>query len=310
VNHLRKCEEETGVDMNLPFDRKKVMEFLGWMEARGLKSRSMSTYLSGVRAFHIASGYEDPFLRDPMVKLILKGQDNWDKLQDRLEGKVGKLPVTINVMMLLKKMLVKVDWTKIEKRLFWAVATVAWSGSFRIHELVSRKRKEFDGQTTLLWGDVGFGDSQLKGEKVEWVSVHVKSPKVDRVGAGDRIQVFQLGSFMCPVAAMSKWRKESKLVEECEMPVFRHESGLCLTGAEVNKMMKVLTEDLSVLVPGGEVRSHSFRSGVPSEMAKDGRDAESIQAVGRWKSDAYKSYVKLPLTRRAELARSVGKRSG
>ena len=89
INHLKRCEEETGVSMSLPFDDKKVMEFLGWMEARGLRSRSMSTYLSGIRAYHIAAGHKDPFVRDPMVKLILKGQDNWDKLQDRLGGKLG-----------------------------------------------------------------------------------------------------------------------------------------------------------------------------------------------------------------------------
>ena len=38
---------------------------------------------------------------------------------------------------------------------------------------------------------------------------------------------------------------------------------------------------------------------VPSEMAKRGESTESIQAVGRWKSDAYKAYVKVPLVRRA-----------
>ena len=86
INHLRRCEEEIGVDMSLPFDDSKTFEFLGWMEARGLKSRSMSTYLSGIRALHIASGFKEPFLRNPMVKLILRGQDNFDKLDDGEAG--------------------------------------------------------------------------------------------------------------------------------------------------------------------------------------------------------------------------------
>ena len=87
INHINRCEQEIGVNMSLPFDDKKTLEFVGWMEARGLKSMSMSTYLSGVRAYHVGSGYKDPFLRDPLVKRILKGQDNWDKLKDKLEGK-------------------------------------------------------------------------------------------------------------------------------------------------------------------------------------------------------------------------------
>jgi site-specific recombinase XerC len=308
VNHLERCELDTGVCMSLPFDDKKVMEFMGWMENRGLRSRSMATYLSGVRAFHIASGYKDPFLRDPMVKLILKGQENFDRLQDRLEGKAGKLPVTLNVMKLLKKNLVKAAWSELEKRIFWAVAAVAWSGSFRIHELCSRKAAEFDIQTTLLWEDISFGEVELAGERIEAVSMHVKSPKVDRVGAGDKIQVFELGNFMCPVAAMRKWMERSKLKQEEKMPVFRMESGVLMTGAEMNRRLKMLTREVDSLVPGGVIKSHSFRSGVPSEMAKAGQDAEAIQAVGRWKSDAYKAYVKLPVAKRAVMARQIGRK--
>ena len=307
INHLRRCEEESGVDMSLPFDDSKTFEFLGWMEARGLKSRSMSTYLSGIRALHIASGFTEPFLRNPMVKLILRGQDNFDKLEDRMTGELGKLPVTKDVMMLIKKNLLKTDWSRLEKRLLWAVFTLAWSGSFRIHELVSRSTAEFDSQTTLLWQDVSFSEVELKGEKIKSVSVHIKSPKVDRIGAGDNIQVFQLNNFMCPVAAMDKFRAESKCKEEKEMPVFRKACGLCVSGAEINRRLAVLTKEVGNLVPGGVIKSHSFRSGVPSEMAKNGESSEAIQAVGRWKSDAYRVYVKLPLSRRADMARKAGK---
>lgn len=307
INHINRCQQEIGVDMSLPFDEKKTMEFVGWMEARGLRSRSMSTYLSGVRAFHVGSGYKDPFLRDPLVKLILKGQDNWDKLQDKLGGKEGKLPVTKNIMKMIKNNLVKIDWSKLEKRLFWAVATLAWSGSFRIHELCSRKEGEFDGQTTLLWRDINFGKLKLDQEELRTISVHVKSPKVDKIGAGDNIQVFQLSNFMCPIKAMDSYKAETKIRVEPDMPVFRLESGVCLTGAEVNRRLAILTSEVSNLVPGGVISSHSFRSGVPSEMARAGKDVAAIQAVGRWQSDAYKSYLKMPLTRRAELARGMGK---
>ena len=57
INHLNKCENDTGANMSLPFDLNKTLEFIGWMKARGLKSRTMSTYLSGVRMHHISLGY-------------------------------------------------------------------------------------------------------------------------------------------------------------------------------------------------------------------------------------------------------------
>ena len=51
--------------------------------------------------------------------------------------------------------------------------------------------------------------------------------------------------------------------------------------------------------------SHSFRNGVPSEMVKTGVDQESVKAVGCWCSNAYKAYMKLPSSRRADMARRM-----
>ena len=270
LNHLVACSEETGTDMSFPFNEEKTLEFVGWMEARGLKSGTMSTYLAGIRACHISVGYNEPCLRFPMVKLILKGQENWDRVRAKLEGKVGRLPVTITMMKFLKNKLLEAKWPISEKRLFWAIATMAWSGAFRIHELCSRDRTQFDPQTTLLWGNIKMGKLQLKGKYWGTISVFVKSPKVDRVGAGDDIEIFQLDNFMCPTAAMAKYRETNKLGEDPNMPVFRLPSGQCFTGAEMNRRLSALTATMTQVVPGGQIRSHSFRSGVISEMARAG----------------------------------------
>ena len=189
LNHLERCRVETGMDMSLPFTKVKTLQLVGWMEARGLKSGTMATYLSGVRAIHIACCYEVPSLRDPLVNQILKGQDNFDKVQKRINGKVGRLPVTINMMKLLKKNLVKVSWPLEEKRIFWAIATVAFAGSFRIHELCSKQETEFCEQTTLVWSDVSYSNVNIDSEAIQSLSVLVKSPKVDRVGTISCVQL-------------------------------------------------------------------------------------------------------------------------
>merc|ERR1712105_44441 len=141
----------TGADMSLPFNGDKTLEFVGWMIEKQYKSRTMSSYLSAVRMFHIACGFNEPCLREPIIKMILKGQDNWDKIQEKIIGIIGRLPVTIKVMKLLKVNLCKANWPILEKRLFWAVACMPWSGSFRIHELLSKEKGEICEQTTLMW---------------------------------------------------------------------------------------------------------------------------------------------------------------
>ena len=265
INHISKCQEETGTDMTLPFDLNKTLEFIGWMIRKNLKSSTMSTYLSGISMYHIAMGHNEPSLREPMVKLILKGQGNIDKLRTRLSGKPGRLPVTVTMMKLLKVRLQKVDWAIEEVRLFWAVACLAWAGSLRIHELLSRTKTEVDTQITLLWEDVKFGTLVTGGQTLKTISVHVKSPKIDRVGHGDQILVCQLdgpSQFMCPMAAMRKYRNIVRLRESASKPVFRLPRGWCFTGKEMNRKLSQLTSQLAQYIPGGKVTSHSFRAGV------------------------------------------------
>ena len=305
VSNLKKCQEETGVDMALPFSPDKVLEFIAWMKARNLKSRTMSSYLSGVRMYHIASGFQEGVLREPIVKLILKGQANLEKVEKLVAGRKGKLPVTMKVMKLLKLRLGKVAWPMWEVRLAWAVMTVAWSGSTRVHELLSKQKKSFDMQTTLLWKDVKFAEVKIDGKKVETMEIFIKSPKVDRVGAGDNIVVAELGNFMCPISAMKKYREEIKMKEDPDMPVFRVKSGDCFSGAEFNQKLGSLTGDLAEKVAGGVVSSHSFRAGVASEMARKGHTEEELMAVGRWSSQAYRHYMGLPLTHRASFAKKI-----
>ena len=112
---------------------------------------------------------------------------------------------------------------------------------------------------------------------------------------------------MCPIKALKKYKSVCKVKEEAKMPVFRLKSGKCLTGKGMNLRLDELTKGLEKLVPGGTIKSHSFRSGVASEMARKGHDSEEIKGVGRWSSEAYLDYIKLPQTRRAEMARAIGK---
>ena len=121
INHLTRCQQETGADMSLPMNTCQILTFVGWMIKRGLKARSMSTYISGLRMYHLALGFNEPTLREPMVKLILKGKENWEVVQRKLSGETRRLTVTITVLKLIKKQLIKVTWSLEEKLMIWYI---------------------------------------------------------------------------------------------------------------------------------------------------------------------------------------------
>ena len=175
------------------------------------------------------------------------------------------------MLRLLKKKIIKDNIPGILKLLLWAVSCVLWNGSFRVHEILSRTVSEFDPQTTLLWEDIKFRNVKLEGVMIEAVSFKVKSPKVDRIGAGDFIEVYATGEYNCPVKALGKWREANFLTENPKFPVFRTSEDQCFTGKQLNQHLSRLTECLSEHMKGGKVTSHSYRAGIASEMCRAGK---------------------------------------
>ena len=53
--------------------------------------------------------------------------------------------------------------------------------------------------------------------------------------------------------------------------------------------------------------SHSFRAGIASLMGVLGYSDDQIMAIGRWSSSAFERYLKLPRTKRAQMAKELGK---
>jgi len=47
-------------------------------------------------------------------------------------------------------------------------------------------------------------------------------------------------------------------------------------------------------VDGTSYSGHSFHSGVATAAAKAGVEDSTIKMLGRWKSDAYQVYIKIP----------------
>ena len=141
--------------MSLPFNIEKTLTFVAWMmEERKIKSTSIEKYLSGLRMIHITQGFDVPCLREPIIKLILTGKKNWDNIREKLNSKSKRDPVTYEMMTFFKKTLISMPWSPRKKILFWAIITLAWNGSFRIHELLSKEAKSFDPTVTLLWKDI------------------------------------------------------------------------------------------------------------------------------------------------------------
>ena len=283
-----------------------VLAFIGWLiTVRKVSGNTISQYLSGLRVIHLKNGVLPPCLRPDVVQSVLKGLEH-----NGSKHSIPRLPVTIPIMRLIKKKLTlsKMDLSK--KRLLWAVSCIALHGSFRIHELLAKEELLFDPSTTLLGKDLRKLSIKIDGKLEELIVLHLENPKEDKLKKGVNVELFSTGTVTCPIAAFNKWQKASNLRIDPIKPVFRLETGKCLTGANFNKALKDL---LSKHINYEEKKflSHSFRAGFASMMAEAGYSDEEIMRQGRWHSQAFMAYCKTGrgsrLKEQRDLARKLTK---
>ena len=159
-----------------------ILAFVGWLiSVRKVSSSTISQYLSGLRNVHLRSGVMPGNLRPDIVSAIIKGKEHEEQSKP---DKPPRLAMTLTVMKLLKHFLAVSSLCLEEKRLLWVVSCMAFHGSFRIHELLSREAEQYDSTTTLLGSGVRQLVVKVGGDSEEILSVRLKSPKEDRRGEG------------------------------------------------------------------------------------------------------------------------------
>ena len=304
-NLLQKCQEDTKTIMTFPMDTRRVILFIHWLfETRKITSSTANTYLSGLRYLHIAEGVELPILRPPIVEQILKGKKNLENIKNRQEAKPKRAPITLNTMLLLKIEIKNWESNREDKALVWTVCTMAFNGCLRIHEILCKEQDRFDPDFTLLGSDIKLKASKYQGKPIKSIQLRLKSPKEDRIGKGKIIDIYQNDGPICPVKALERWMR-LRSQTDINLPPFRWKNGSCLTGRKLNKLLKqFLSKHLDY--NQGKFSSHSFRAGMATLMGTLGFSDEDIMAMGRWSSQAFLDYLKLPRTRRIEIAKKIG----
>ena len=282
-----------------------VLLFTSWLlTIRKVKATSAEVYLSALRQIHIVKGLEPPSLRPDIVKTILQGAKHQNTAKDRLENTPKRLPVTVTMMKMIKLELGNQGFTYKKMRLIWAVCSLSFFGGTRIHEILSRNENSFDPAYTLLTRDINLKEVKIGKSKEKILTLRLKSPKEDRVGKEIMIDIYASQGLLCPIKAYEKWQKTNPPAEDAK-PAFRDEHGIPLTGRKLNEILKkCLSQHINY--EDGFVTSHSFRAGIASLMGTMGYSDSEIMAIGRWSSSAFENYIKLPRTKRAEMARKIG----
>ena len=299
LNNVRKCEEEVRENLNFPWDNRKTLIFIGWLIKRDVQSCTIRSYLSGVQKAHVACGFKGLDQDSPLIREVLLGHKN-KHAQGKVNNKRAKrLPATVNVLRFLKTKIRMSNMKDHDKITAWAACTICFYGALRSSEALSRYENFFDPSLTLCKKDV----TLCTDGDVESLHLNIKHSKTNKSGIDETVVIYATNSDTCPIRAAKKLLLLNRNVPS-DYPFFSLESGKPLAQRRFNSLLSELTSDQ---IKGGSISSHSFRIGITSLLDKKGFSDSELKKVGRWSSRAFKVYIRLSRTNRAEMAKECSK---
>lgn len=155
------------------------------------------------------------------------------------------------------------------------------------------------------------GSTLLPRANVEWLSGHVKirldASKVDIFRRGAHAIIAEAApSFgkYCPVKALRKAWDEAK-DKRPMAALFQTQEGKTMTYESFRRLLKQAIMQAKL---EGKFSPHSFRIGGATELAMQKVPPHVIKAMGRWSSDCYQRYVRLPAEFVKEVSRGMATR--
>ena len=282
---LKLCFKNCEIPFPLPHSY--ILTFVSWLNNRNLSASTINSYLAGLRQLHLAKGLQLPNIRSDLVNQILAGKKNVDLLLPVI--KPTRIPVTPTILRILKTQITGDNLPYHDKRLYWLICTLAFHGSFRIGELLTRSPTTYDPNYTLLCKDIAVNITLVDNVPVKFLEVNLKHSKCSK-NKPVVIDIYPTNSDLCPVRAYAKWFNTR--ASSLNLPAFRLSSGKTLTPNTFNAKLRSWLNsyiDYSVC----SISGHSFRAGIPSILATMGFPDKDIQAAGRWSSRAFELYCKL-----------------
>ena len=238
--------------------------------SNSVRGSTVQSHLSAIRFLHIANGFPNPMESYERLKLMVRA------LKKRSGNIRQRAPVTV---VMLEGIFRCLNFQLFNDSLLWAMIACAFFGFLRVSEFTTEG--DFDPNFNL----------ELKDFSIErdlsFASLRIKSSKTDPFRKGCTITLGAISDpKLCPVAAMIAYLRRRGLASG---PLFRSSNG---RPASRSWFCRRLKESIAIIGVTGDFTSHSLRIGAATAAAAAGLSAETIQAMGRWSSDAFKIYIR------------------
>lgn len=268
----------------LPIDPKVLFHFVVWAGPKldpnhqantltPIKSNTIRTYLSGVKAWHLFHGFEYPHKETPRIEAMLTAAK---KLESQSEPSKKKDPILIRH---LYKLVEDLAGDKLENQVAYTVALVAFWGMARLGELVKVSSNLDQVRVKdLIWDPSG-----------DFVRIKIRAAKTASVGEVQEIHLQYQSSLLNPIGAIRRLIDNTKATDDDAL--FSYPRGGKRITLTKTRCLKIFSETWKAQ-DHSKLTGHSFRVGGASLRWNLNFPLDEIVTVGRWKSKAYKLYIR------------------
>ncbi|XP_078354820.1 uncharacterized protein LOC144639381 [Oculina patagonica] len=260
--------------VHLPLSTASLALFISFLDGKKLSPATILSYLSAIGYVHKMKGLRDPTKAFLIQKLLTS-------LSRRKSSDV-RLPISKPILHDLVNSLQRTNSSAAQRVLFSAMFLTAFYGFFRISELAAKSARS---NAVIQYDNLRLLKSAGKIHSIKITITHFKhninNRPVDIIITGDNTLQF------CPVKS---------LLQYCEMrgdkpgPLFCHLDNSPILVTQFNTELRRCL-NFCGLDPQ-RYKSHSFRIGAACLAADKGFSDAQIRALGRWKSDAFKLYIR------------------
>ena len=191
-----------------------------------------------------------------------------------------RTPVTLPKLKLIYKYLRDSGFSLHDKTMLWAAVTTAFFGFLRSSEYCSPQIHRYDPASTLQFEDITL--------RYPNINVNIKTSKTDPFREGCNICLSPSNADVCPVINLKNYMNVHPTRSG---PLFTYSDGSLLTQRRLNAFLKSSVPSN----PNNPISSHSLRIGAATTAASAGLPRWLIQQLGRWVSDCFRTYIRIPL---------------
>ena len=241
----------------------------------------MKLYLCGIKSYQLDLGIECTAFADPRLERTLQGIKR-DHQEPQLRERT---PLTHPVLLVMLNRLTQLDYDDI---VLQAAFSLAFAGFLRVGEFTYRHIDLDLGPALRNWFLTKNSIHIPPGG--DYMELTLPASKTDPFRHRIQLTITATNDIGCLVSAMRKL---------IQIDTHRHSHALlcCIGLLEQQPFTReyVVRKLQQIAITSGLGRAawngHSFRRGAASWAAEVGIPEPQIQILGRWRSDAYKSYI-------------------